>query len=295
MGLLAQSKRKSPNSITSDDVQTYVNTLPSRASQDAAIAAIKSFMKMAGRTIDDDLVLLPKSDPKEIEELTPDEMKTLIGACRTDTEKILLLVLRDTGIRISAVCNTEITDYHGTHIVFPPEKMKRHVSAVAPISDETKNAIDEYIRRCQPRRYLFEESNGQPLDRNNAYRMVVRVAKRCGIKKHVHPHAFRHWRALELRRQHTEVDVVTKAMGWKNPTMYHTRYGKRSGAEVVEELRKTFATATEPPKEKPVEHPPNMNDIIRLLDAKLIDNETAKMMLAKMDRKERETPQIYHV
>jgi integrase len=34
--------------------------------------------------------------------------------------------------------------------------------------------------------------SGQPIDRRDAYRMVVRIAKTPGIRRHISPHSLRH-------------------------------------------------------------------------------------------------------
>ena len=46
-------------------------------------------------------------------------------------------------------------------------------------------------RTAGPARYCAR-SPGNPIDRRDAYRMVVRIAKAAGIPRHISPHSLRH-------------------------------------------------------------------------------------------------------
>ena len=142
--LLAICGKRSPNALTDEDVTKYLNTLGSRASQDQALAAIKSFMKVCGRTIGD-VPLVHRTPSKPIRELTDEQVRKMVEVAQDLREKVLILILRDTGGRITAICNLEVDDFRGDHLILRSELAKNKVESLAPITTETSKAIKEHL------------------------------------------------------------------------------------------------------------------------------------------------------
>ena len=243
--LLASCGKRSPNTLTDEDIARYLNRLKSRSGQDQAMAAIKSFMKVCGRTIGD-ISRIPTIPSRPIQEINDEQFRKILEATQDMRERVLMMVLWDTGGRISAICNIEVDDFRGDHIILRSELAKNKVESLAPISEETSKAIKEYIIKNRPCRYVFETSTGRPLNRRKAYGVIKRAAKKAGISTRVYPHLFRHMRALAYRRANTEPDVVVNAMGWTDTSQYNKRYGRRTAVETLEEAKKALSSHARP-------------------------------------------------
>jgi integrase/recombinase XerD len=280
--LLELTGKHCPGTIKDEDVMRYLNTLNERSTQEQALAAIKGFMRMAGKTVVE-VNLKRRQQPKPITELSKEEVEKLITSSNDLGEKAFLNFLRDTGARVNAVCHLRVEDIKADHVVLKAEFSKARLETLAPISEDTSKAFKEYILQERPADWLFIGETGQPWSRQKAYRVVERAAKRAGITKHVHPHLFRHMRALAYRRQGIEADVVVNAMGWTDTTQYNKRYGKRTGQETLLEARKALTTTATPGDvSKGIER------LADLLETGRIDKQTfesALLILGKKDDK----------
>ncbi|MGQ9582938.1 MAG: tyrosine-type recombinase/integrase [Thermoplasmatota archaeon] len=280
--LLELTGKRCPGGIKDEDVMAYLNTLGARSTQEQALAAIKAFMRMAGRTVTE-VNLKRRQPPKPITELTEEELDAIVTAGKGLEEKAFLGVMKDTGARINAVCHLRTEDVKLDHVVLKAEWSKARIETLAPITDETSRMLKEYILHEYPKGWLFGDGAGKPWSRQKAYRVIQKAAKRAGIRKHIYPHLFRHLRALAYRRAGTEPDVVVNAMGWTDTTQYNKRYGKRTAHETLREARRAISfPATQG------DIPQAIKRLADLLEAGMIDRETFQaglLVLGKKDEK----------
>jgi integrase/recombinase XerD len=251
--------------ITENDIQAFFawartdyvptrrngNTAPlSGRSLDNIWTAMRSFFNWAVIELHlssrpDHIIKRPKYVSAEVEPLTQAEIEKLLTACeRTGKSKTsrreefsmhrptaardaaLILVLLDTGLRVSECARLRISDVDivsGEVSVMPfgsGQKTKpRHVY----LGKSTRKAVWRYLAgRDDPRpdEPLFVTDNDRPLDRFSIGLLLMRLGKRVGIN--AHPHRFRHTFALEYLRNggdpftlqrllgHTTLDMVNK-------------------------------------------------------------------------------------
>jgi integrase len=278
--LLEMTGKRCPGTIKDENVMAYLNTLGMRSTQEQALAAIKAFMRMAGRTVTE-VNLKRRQPPKPITELTDKETSTLVASGDGLQEIAFLCTIKDTGARVDAVCHLRVEDVKPDHLILKAEWSKARIETLGPISEETSKALKEYILQERPREWLFGDEAGKPWSRQKAYRVIQRATKRAGITKHVHPHLFRHLRALAYRRAGTEPDVVVNAMGWTDTTQYNKRYGKRTAQETLKEARKALTSTT-----TPGDIPDAIERLAGLLDAGKIDKETFQAGLVLLGQKQ---------
>jgi len=170
---------------------------------------------------------------REIDVLSPDEVRALMDACsrRTPTgiqHRALIALLYGNGLRISEALALRPKDLDLdalTVTVHSGKGDKRGVSVLLP------DAIDA-IQRWSDRRASYgvtardpffctigrgaagpnPTAPGHRLGREFVGRVLKRLARRAGLAKRVHPHGLRHSHADLLRRRGFDVEEIRKQL-----------------------------------------------------------------------------------
>jgi site-specific recombinase XerD len=174
----------------------------------------------------------PKQETKVIEPFSFDEVKRLLKSLERSKEysrlgkrkcshgiqgkhrsKAIILLLLDTGMRASELCQIRLSDvnFKANRLkVYGKGAKERHL----PFSSSTKNAIQKYInveRSTIPRDFLFVTFSGKPLRGDNLYQLIKRIGERAGLK--AYPHKFRHTFAINFLRNGGSAYHVQKMLG----------------------------------------------------------------------------------
>lgn len=180
----------------------------------------------------------PKVSEKLTATLTRDQLQTLLADCSGPAfadlrDRAIVLLLADTGTRISELVGLEVGDVdlrERTALVVGKGNRER----VVPFGATTAQALDRYMRARRRRKYgdrtwlwLSSTDKGR-LTVNGAQQALRKRGDRLGF--HVHPHMFRHGFAHAwLAAGGTEGDLMELA-GWRTRQMLD-RYGKATRAE----------------------------------------------------------------
>ncbi len=165
----------------------------------------------------------------EIEYLTPPELDKVLAASTTVLERTLVVVLFDTAVRISELLNIELDDIdwdNGLISVIRKGGMKEEVN----ISSKGLAALEEWLdARSSKSKRVF-----MGLVYYDAWTTVKAIGKRAGIP--LHPHIFRHSRAVQLLRGGAQPHVVQRHLGHKSITTTMNIYGRFTAADLKEVL-----------------------------------------------------------
>jgi len=160
----------------------------------------------------------PIAEKKVILPLSKNEIFAILEAAKrssnTFRDRAIILLLLDTGIRASELCNLTVGDLNKVtnHIlVFGKGKKERNI----PISKNTPNAIEEYLqtRRIKdPNSPIFTKTNGKPIDRVLLGRILAKLGTKAGVGN-VHPHRFRHTFAIQFLRNGGNIYSLQRILG----------------------------------------------------------------------------------
>lgn len=133
-------------------------------------------------------------------------------------DKAILLVLYDTGLRLSELANMTFSELNlekqEIRVIGKGNK-RRTVSFDLMVKD----ALIAYLQ-LHPKRideiWLTEEKT--PLHNAGIYRTIYRRAIACGFKR-IHPHTFRHSCAVNLLQAGMDMDSVMKYLGQESITV----------------------------------------------------------------------------
>jgi len=175
----------------------------------------------------------PKPEKKAIEPFSESEVKAMLKASKrsrsytrpgkaactharptADRDKAILLLLLDTGIRASELCDLRIEDLNertSTIKVFGKGSKER----VLYISSRTHKALWRYLlqrRGAEPYEHLFVGRFGDPLTASGLYQLIRKLGKKAEIPN-AYPHRFRHTFAINFLRNGGDVYTLQSYLG----------------------------------------------------------------------------------
>ncbi len=174
---------------------------------------------------------LPKKTTKA-SSISESDIKILINACTSKRNKLLLLLLMETGMRIGELLGVRYTtdiDYDNRKI-FVRYRSDNENGALAKyaeergllISPQTFTLLQIYLAEnaelLKDTDFLFVSecgvTRGQPLTESAVYSILDGLAKKTSLRSH--PHAFRHYFANERRKAGWDTAMISRTLGHKN-------------------------------------------------------------------------------
>lgn len=134
--------------------------------------------------------------------LDGDDIDRLVNACKTGKEKLVVLVLLDTGLRVGEFVNLKLQDIfwqRGYLVVRGKDEKQRQV----PMTTRVKKLLEAH----------FALHNEIGMSDATAQNIIKRVAERAGIKTKVTPHVLRHTFAVQALSSGVDIRAVQEALG----------------------------------------------------------------------------------
>jgi len=163
---------------------------------------------------------------KEIDYLEEEEIDALFQSVDIQSrhglrDKALLMVLNNTGARVSEICAITIEDLRlDVPLAQVRLQCKGRRERSCPLWPETVEAIEAYIKVREPEdadeRHLFLNANGRPITRFGVdyitKKYAAKAAEKCAsiANKKVTPHTWRHSTAMMLI--HANIGIVMIAL-----------------------------------------------------------------------------------
>jgi len=217
-----------------DHVETARDCSPS--TRNNRLAAIRAFFRFLAR---EEPSLLPhcqvicaiplkRTEHKTVDYLEEKEIQAMFDAVDVNSrtgirDKALLLLLYNTGARVSEIVGLNVTDVRLDEA--PQVKLlgkgKKHRSC--PLWSETAQALKAYLRERAPkapgRQQLFLNAHGSGITRFGVRYIIRKYAAKaeqaCAsmTSKSIGPHTIRHTTAMHLLRAGNEVNMVSYWLG----------------------------------------------------------------------------------
>lgn len=216
------------NKPSQQGAQSYINRLikAGRAPNTVSLRAyaIIRFFKWKGKAITLDRPAIRIGEP---DYLVLDQIEALLAVCNTVLERVLITVLFDTAVRVSELLNLELDDIN-RHNGFISVIRKGGRREEVNISEKGMNALEDWLdaRESESNRVFMD------LSYYDTWALMRRVGKRAHIK--VHPHIFRHSRAIHMLMNGAELHTVKEHLGHKNEATTANIYGRFKAVHLKE-------------------------------------------------------------
>jgi integrase/recombinase XerD len=171
-----------------------------------------------------------------------DDLSRLLACTNDDFEgkraRAMLLILADTGCRLSALLTMKISDLEIENhraILYEP-KVARH--RFAWFSELTVQVLDEYlaIRRANTE-YVFIGRDGNRLTSSGVHSAIKRLKKKAGVTGRVNPHAWRHAFAIEYLTNGGDFRSLAMLLGHSDVTVTMKFYALWGDAQLEDKHR----------------------------------------------------------
>src|SRR6266436_2058468 len=131
--------------------------------------------------------------------LSPAEVATLLTTPRNLKHRAILTTLYAAGLRVSELCQLQVTDIDSARMVLRVRQGNGHQDRYVMLSPKLLPLLRHYWQQHTPRPWLFP---GTPGTRPITARMVHRICRDAGqaahLPKAIHPHLLRHNPAYQL-------------------------------------------------------------------------------------------------
>jgi len=217
---------KNLDSVISWDIRRFLKYLKqdreySNTSVHRKICSIRSFYRFLEkeRLIESNPASIietpkvPKSLPKTI---SIDEVKLLINAATTLRDRVVLLLLYSSGLRVSELASLTLKDLLLDENVIKVIKGKGSKDRIVPLSSNVSRVLCEYIDQTKDFRKnetVFLNKYGTGLTPRSIQRIVKKCKEKAGIKKKVTPHVLRHAFATHLIEGGVDIRVIQELLG----------------------------------------------------------------------------------
>ncbi len=169
------------------------------------------------------LVAPPKPIEREIIPLSHQEIERLLKAARLGKfalrDQSIVLILLDTGIRASELCNLRLKDFDwkNNRVLILGKGKKERLLKFSPGTKESltiylrqKRGITNYANvRKQP---MYMSSQDNSLSRSALTQLMRRLRNKAGVLR-CHAHLFRHTFAIEFLRNGGDIYTLQKILG----------------------------------------------------------------------------------
>lgn len=132
-----------------------------------------------------------------------------------DRDRAIIVLLLDTGLRASELCNLQIRDYDRERGSVYVRDGKNGKDRTVYVGDGAKRAIWRYLlgrRDARDNAPLFATGSGRHIDRNNLRQTLQRIGKRAGVSG-VTVHRFRHTFAITFLRNGGNLLALQELLG----------------------------------------------------------------------------------
>ncbi len=184
----------------------------------------------------------PKVSYPEIAPFEEEEVRRLITQCSkpirserngtvysrksrtTYRDRALILLLLDTGIRVTECAQIRIRDINledGTLFIRPVNSSRKNKSRNLRTGQTCARAIQRYLKQ---RENIFKEDplfltiENRPMDRRSIRLALLKIGEMANVKN-VYPHRFRHTFAIQFLRNGGDVFSLQYFLGHNDPSM----------------------------------------------------------------------------
>ena len=190
---------------------------------------------------------------------TDDEVDNMLKMAETTKDKLMITILREIGLRNSAICNLKFKD------IIDINRIPKHVCRVKEkgnkirefvTSDKIKQYIVSYVHEVEQGGILFDEKNkdnmvkfvfsrNKNLDVKMGSATLNNVLKRIGLKAgitnvNIQSHTFRHTLVGKLMDAGNNIEVVSKFIGHSSVDTTMNYYWLKNITELAKEINNPF-------------------------------------------------------
>ena len=206
-------------SIDENDIRIYLQKLvkedKSNSYINMAINAIKFYYEMVlGMPNRFYSIERPRKESKLPKILSKEEIISIINNTSNIKHKCIISLLYSAGLRRNELLNIKLNDIDSKRMVIRVEQAKGNKDRYTILNKSVLEDLRKYFKIHMPKTYLFESNiSGNKYSSSSVLQIVVKSAKKAGIKERVTPHMLRHSFATHLLESGTDIRYIQLLLG----------------------------------------------------------------------------------
>jgi len=220
---LAKHYRRSPDQLTTDEVQSYLAQLIEVEGLSWSTCGIAAnafrflYHVVLGLNAIDFVVPHPRQPQKLPEILSLEEVSRLFAAVEHLKHRLVFETIYACGLRLSEATQLKMRDIDRDRMTVRIEQGKGRKDRYVPLSKRLLRKLDQYWTAKRPRQWVFEGSRPERCLHISAVQKAYTLAKlRAGIQKHGGVHALRHAYATHMIEAGVDVLTVQRLLGHRS-------------------------------------------------------------------------------
>ena len=220
---LAKHYRRSPDGLTTDEVQSYLAQMieVERLSWSTCSVAANAFRFLYHMTLGlaaiDFVVPLPRQPQRLPEILSLEEVSRLFAAVARPKHRLVFETIYACGLRVSEAIHLKVRDVDRDRMTVRIEQGKGQKDRYVPLSKRLLRRFEQYGATDRSRQWVFEGSTPDRCLHITAVQKAYTLAKlREGIQKHGGVHALRHAYATHMIESGVDVLTVQRLLGHRS-------------------------------------------------------------------------------
>lgn len=230
---LARHYRRSPDTLTADQVQHYLlHLLRERQLSRSSVNQYGCAYRFLYRTVlglDGEAFQIPLgAAPQRLPEiLSRAELARLFAVARHAQSRTFLMLAYGTGLRLSELCHLRVEhiDSHADRMCIRVEQGKGGKDRYVPLAEDVLQLLRAWWRRAHPRHWLFTAARDAAvaLDMKTPQRWYRAACTHAGITKRGGIHTLRHCYATHLLEAGVDLHCLSQWLGHRHVSTT-TRY-----------------------------------------------------------------------
>jgi site-specific recombinase XerD len=220
---LAKRYRRSPDALTTDEVQSYLAHMIeveklSWSTCSVAANAFRFFYHVTlGWSALEFVVPRPRQPQKLPEILSCEEVSRLIASVASPKHRLVFETIYACGLRVTEAIQLKVRDIDRDRMTVRIEQGKGRKDRYVPLSKRLLRRLEQYWATERPRHWIFEGSTPDRCLHITAVQKAYTLAKlRAGIQKHGGVHALRHAYATHMIEAGESVLTVQRMLGHRS-------------------------------------------------------------------------------
>ncbi len=220
---LAEYHRRSPDTLTEQEVQSYLLYLIQERhyawnSCHIVVQGLKFFYHITlGRPKAEFVIPIAKKPAKLPEILSREEVEKLLRLTMNFKHRAVLMATYAAGLRVSETCALKVTDTDSDRGLIRVTQGKGKKDRYTLLSERLLKELRDYWRIYRPVSCFFGGKNGdKPYPITCAQKGCYTAKTRAGVTKQGGIHALRHSFAAHLLEAGASLPVIQRALGHSN-------------------------------------------------------------------------------
>ncbi|WP_055437716.1 site-specific tyrosine recombinase/integron integrase [Lacinutrix algicola] len=231
-------------SINENDIRLYLQKLikekRSNSYINMSINAIKFYYEMVlGMPNRFYSIERPRKESKLPKVLAKEEIIKMISQTKNLKHKCIISLLYSSGLRRNELLELKLEDINSKRMLIRVEQAKGNKDRYTVLNKSVLEDMRKYFKIYKPKTYLFESPiPGNKYSTSSVLQIVVKAAKKAGIKERVTPHILRHSFATHLLESGTDIRYIQLLLGHNSTktTEIYTHVATNSFTEIKDLL-----------------------------------------------------------